>query len=245
MEQGRQYGSANHNVRETISGSCPKPLSIRTPTLAVFRTVCCLPDGGHAKDSGSSNRIYGHLERELKFHFGGKRGGILFIRDVEVRHDAQEPLMFLRLELLSRDLHRVVMDVGCRFLCFNPQLNSSHDFELPRSERNAGRLPIRETPGSDGDLARHSRLDIMELEGSTWQRSHGASITVVTASELNSSIGYRITVYIDCRADDDSQTSALVFHSVQTNISELPRSWRSQSRNEFGIGSTWVLILFV
>src|SRR5215471_6092412 len=101
MKQGRQYGTADHNVRETIRGFGAEALAVRIPPLTVIGVVCRLSDSGHAKDPGNRNRICRYLQRKLKFHLGGKRGSILFIRDIEVRHDAQYPLMFLGSELLS------------------------------------------------------------------------------------------------------------------------------------------------
>jgi hypothetical protein len=61
------------------------------------------------------------------------------------------------------------------------------------------------TLGSNGDLVRHARLRVSELEGSTFRCSHGTAITGVRAFELNPSIGDRITICVHCRADDDSQ----------------------------------------
>src|SRR5215472_4819678 len=87
MQQGRQYCATDHNVRETIGGRCAEALAVRIPSLTVLGTVGRLPDSGHTKNAGNSNRICRYLERKLKLHLGRKRYRILFIRDVEVRHD--------------------------------------------------------------------------------------------------------------------------------------------------------------
>src|ERR1700751_1364655 len=138
MQQRRQDGAADHYVRKTIRRSCAKALTVSAPPLPVVGTICGLPDTGHAKDPGSGHWIRRHFQRKLKFHLRGQRCRILFIRDVEVWHEAQYPLMFLRFELLSRDLHRVIRHLDLCQLGSNLQLNSRQDFELSRCERHAG-----------------------------------------------------------------------------------------------------------
>src|SRR5262249_26579998 len=61
MEQRRQNGATDHNVRETISRSCAKALTVSTPSLTVVGAIRRLPYTGHAKNPGSGNRICRHF----------------------------------------------------------------------------------------------------------------------------------------------------------------------------------------
>src|SRR5215470_2938953 len=203
MEQGWQYGAADHDVREIIERHCPQALAIGIPSLAVVDAICRLPYTGHAQNPGSGYRICRHFQRQLKFHLRRQRCRILFIRNVEVRHEAQYPLMFLRFELLNRDLDRVICNVDLCELGLNLQLNSRHDLELSRCERHAGRFPICKVRGTNSDLVRHSRLHVMKLERSIFRCSHRAAISALKTFQLNRGIGYRVTICVDCRADDD------------------------------------------
>src|SRR5215469_3113334 len=116
--------------------------------------------------------------------------------------------MFLRIELLSRDPHRVVRYVDLRNLGSNSQLNSSHDFELPWFKRDAGRVPIGKILGSNADFVRDSRRDVAKLEGSARRCCHNARITAVQAFQRNLGIWYWITIYIEGRADDGSESGS-------------------------------------
>ena len=100
MEQGRQYGASDHNVRKTISRGYADALTIGIPALPVLGTVSRLSGAGDEQNSGSSHWIGRRLQCKLKFHFCGERCRVLLIGDVEVGNESQHPLMFLGLELL-------------------------------------------------------------------------------------------------------------------------------------------------
>src|SRR6516165_5292817 len=85
MEQGRKYGAADHNVKETVSRRRAHALAVSAPSLTVLGTICRLSDTGKAKNADSSDRICRHLQSKPKLHLRGKGCRILFIRDIEVR----------------------------------------------------------------------------------------------------------------------------------------------------------------
>src|SRR6185369_1545032 len=61
MEQRRQYGAADHNVRKIIGHRCAEALTIAIPSLTVVVTISRLSESRHGKNPGSSNRICRHL----------------------------------------------------------------------------------------------------------------------------------------------------------------------------------------
>jgi hypothetical protein len=126
----RQYGAANHDVRETIGSSGAKSFSIGSPALAVFRSIRGLPGGRNQRDPGNGDRIGGHLEGVLEFHLRREWRRITVVRNIEVWNDSENALAFLRLELLSCDFHRIVMNVHRCSLSPNPELDASNNLEL-------------------------------------------------------------------------------------------------------------------
>src|SRR5580704_8188977 len=98
VQQRRQYGAADHDVRETVGGSRAKSFSISPPALAVFRSIRGLPGGRYQDDAGSGDRISGSLYVELDFHMGVEWRGITLIKNVEVWNDSENALPLLRLE---------------------------------------------------------------------------------------------------------------------------------------------------
>src|SRR5215472_4939945 len=111
VQQRRQYGATDHDVRKTIGGHCAQSLSKRSPTLPIIWRIACLPGTGNQQHSSSGYRVGRDFQRELKFHLCGKRLNVGIIGDVEVWNDSEHALMFLGLELLDRDLCRIIVDV--------------------------------------------------------------------------------------------------------------------------------------
>src|SRR5690242_912383 len=73
VQQRRQYGAPDHDVRETIGSNGPNPLSISAPTLAIIWSIRGLSGRRNQADSGGGDRIGRDLKGELKFHFRCER----------------------------------------------------------------------------------------------------------------------------------------------------------------------------
>lgn len=69
VQQRRQGGTADHDVRKTVRGHRAYAFAIRAPTLSILGTVPGLLGAGNKKDSRGSYRIDRDFECELKFHF--------------------------------------------------------------------------------------------------------------------------------------------------------------------------------
>jgi hypothetical protein len=55
VKEGRQYGTSDYDVGETIGGDCANALSICSPALAIVRSVSSLFAAGYKEDSSSRN----------------------------------------------------------------------------------------------------------------------------------------------------------------------------------------------
>src|ERR1700722_3242173 len=201
VQQGRQYGAADHDVRETVGGSRAKSFSISPPALAVLRSIRGLPGGRNQGDAGSGDRISGNLEGELEFHLRGEWRRITLIRNVEVWNDSENALPLLGLELLGGNFYRIVMNVNRCLLRLNPELDASNNFELSWIYGDGGRCPVREILCTDLDFVRSGRLYVSKFEKPAFGGDEGAAIVAFRSLQNNRRIGNRITVHIGNGSD--------------------------------------------
>src|SRR5258708_27878998 len=64
VQQGRQYGTSDHDVGQTIGGDCTKALSICSPALAIVRSISSLLCTGYKEDSLSPHLASGDLQNQ-------------------------------------------------------------------------------------------------------------------------------------------------------------------------------------
>ncbi len=88
---------------------------------------------GYNKDARSSHGIHRDLEGELKFHLRRERRRICVIRDVKIRDDSEDALLFLGLEWRGCHLDGVVMNINSGALGCNVKLDTGDNFELART----------------------------------------------------------------------------------------------------------------
>src|SRR5271165_5128309 len=214
VQQRWQYGAADHDVRETIRGSCTNPLTVRVPALSIIQTVPCLSGGRNYADTNSGSRIGSDLEGKREFHLASEGRRIGFIGNIEVRNNPKHALFFLDLELLSRHLHWIVSDLDLRKRRCNPKLNVGDDFGLAWFERNAGQCPVRKILGTDADLVGNSWLEVVKLEKSVFGRYNRAAIIAISSLEKNGRVGDRIAVYIRNGTDNAAHFQFCCLHAL-------------------------------
>src|SRR5207245_10725007 len=152
VQQGRQYGTSDHDVRKTIGGDCAKALSICSPALAIVRSISSLLGTGNKEASRSRNWICRDLQGQLEFHLWCQRCRIALIGNVKIRNNSEHALLFFGLELLGSNFDGVVMNIDSDAIGCNSQLDADHNFEVVRIEDDRGRYPVFIVFGAAAEL---------------------------------------------------------------------------------------------
>src|SRR5882672_3050675 len=129
VQQGRQYGTSDHDVGKTIGGDCAKTLSICFPALTIVWSISSLLGTGYKQHSRSRNWIYGHLQSELELHLWCQWRWIVLIGNVKIRNNSEHTLLFFGLELFVSNFDWVVMNIDSDAIDWNSQLDAGHNSE--------------------------------------------------------------------------------------------------------------------
>src|SRR5208283_656935 len=130
------------------------------------------------------------------------RHGIAIISHIEVGDESQDALLLLHFFLFSGDLLRRDNCFHRGYRSCDPEPDPCQFEILAWLENDCGRVPVCESAGTDGDLVRYSRIDVVELEETVIVRLHALGIAERSAFERDPSAGDGATIHVGHRTDD-------------------------------------------